>query len=220
MSLLCDTDSQREKFRKLPARAPSTRRLPRSWVNPHQLRPEVMVVLGLGPTEDLCSCWWPWVLREKDTVWLASLKRWEAKKFPFERKFSIKIQHNFDAESDGCPAIWNPSHGRGFQSNWGVPMLVPCRPGTHCSCWVHSSCPYGFGINAGFLGYPLTGLGFLLKKLTKPENKRKINQCRLLGVDMWENNAHQLQIRAKRRSLFCTNNIKTTIMALKIENSL
>ena len=67
MSLLCDTDSQREKFRKLPARVPSARRLPRSWVNP-QLSPEVMMVLGPSPIEDLCSCWRPWVLREKDTV--------------------------------------------------------------------------------------------------------------------------------------------------------
>ena len=41
-----------------------------------------------------------------------------------------------------------------------------------------------FGVNAGFLGYPLTSLRFLLKKLTKPKDTQKINLCQLLSVDI------------------------------------
>ena len=55
---------------------------------------------------------------------------------------------------------------------WGPRLLLPLF------------LPLDFGVNAGFLGYPLTSLRFLLKKLTKPKNTQKINLCQLLSVDI------------------------------------
>ena len=93
------------------------------------------------------------------------------------------MHHSFDAESDGCPAVWNPSHRREL-SITDVPLF--CFPADLGSSTASSTLPAltGFGVNAGFLGYPLTSLRFLLKKLTKPKNKQKINMCQLLSVDI------------------------------------